>query len=307
VKRVLVTGASGFIGSHALSALLDLGYEVHAVGRRSQVGAGVRWHAADLLDPKVAFPLLTAVKPTHLLHLAWYAVHGKFWTSTENARWVEATRILLEAFHRVGGQRVVAAGSCAEYDWTAGRCDEDCTALAAATEYGRCKNRAWEQMQAFSHQAAIDVAWARVFHLYGPHEPPTRFVAAVVLALLRDQDALCTEGGQLRDFLHVADVASAFCALLDSHVTGAVNLGSGQAVTLAEIAHRIADVIGRPHRIKLGARPMSSDDPRVLLPVLRRLTQSVGWTPRYDLNTGLQNTVDWWRKELDTNVGGCTS
>lgn len=135
-KRVLVTGASGFIGRHALPALQMRGYEVHAVARRPLQLEGARWHAADLLDEQAQAELLATVRPSHLLHFAWYAEHGKFWTAAENRRWVDATATLVQAFQRAGGRWVAATGSCAEYDWASGRCDELTTPIAPSTEYG---------------------------------------------------------------------------------------------------------------------------------------------------------------------------
>lgn len=305
-KRVLVTGASGFVGRCALPALARRGYEVHAVSRKAFALDGVRWHAADLLEAHRLPSLLADIRPSHLLHLAWYAEHGKFWTSPENRRWVEGSAALMRAFRDAGGRFAVAAGSCAEYDWREGYCDEDATALAPATEYGACKHSAHLRMAEIGEASGIGCAWGRIFHLYGPHEHPARFVASIIRSLLLGEAAACTEGTQLRDFLHVEDVAEAFVALLDAGRSGSFNLGSGQPITLADLGRRIADLIGRPELLKLGARPMAPDDPPILVPRVGRLTHDTKWSPRYTLDQGLRHTIDWWRRELALTTGDST-
>lgn len=298
MKRVLVTGASGFIGRDTVPALFERGYEVHTLGRSTEFVEGITAHAGDLMDSRQTSATLAKVRPSHLLHLAWYAEHGKFWNSTENYRWVGASLSLLDAFHRAGGRRAVLAGSGAEYDWSDGRCDEALTPLAPATVYGTCKNATRLLFDAWRGSTGISGAWGRVFHLYGPRESPERLVASVIRALLRDEDAPCTHGRQRRDLLHVSDVAGAFAALLDSPVEGSVNIGAGVETSLAEVAQRIADLIGRPARLKLGARPADPDDPPRLVPVTDRLMKEVGWRPRYDLDQGLRQTIDWWRSQV---------
>lgn len=297
MKRILVTGASGFIGRHALPELVQRSYEVHAVARRILPLDGVRWHSADLLDASASDALVREIKPSHLLHLAWYAEPGKFWTSDLNRQWVDASAALLRSFCANGGQIAVAAGTCAEYDWREGICDEERTALVPVTEYGRCKNAARFQMKETCQIAGISWSWGRIFHLYGPHEHPARFVPSVIRALLADEDALCTSGHQVRDFLHVADVAAAFVAMLDRPGAGALNVGCGQPLSLAELAQRIATIIGRPERLRLGARPISPDDPPVLIPLIGRLSRDISWSPRYSLDVGLRDAIEWWAQE----------
>ena len=297
-RRVLVTGASGFIGRQALSALRQRGYEVHAVARRPLPIDGVRWHAADLLSEPAQTELLAAVRPSHLLHFAWYAEHGKFWTSPENRRWVDATVALVQAFQRAGGRWVAATGSCAEYDWANGRCDELTTPRAPSTEYGACKRAAHARLEEICRASNLSCAWGRIFHLYGPHENPARFVASIIGALLQGKVAACTEGSQLRDFLHVEDVAGAMVALLDARADGPFNIGSGQPVTLADLGRRIATLIGRPELLQLGARPVPAGEPPVLIPEIGRLKRAVAWAPRYTIDAGLRHAIEWWRREL---------
>lgn len=300
MKRVLLTGATGFIGRHAVAPLLRRGYEVHAVSSKSpdesDAAAAVRWHRADLLDGGDVSKLMRAVEPTHLLHFAWYAVPGKYWTSPENFRWVRASLDLLEAFSGCGGRRLVAAGTCAEYDWNHELYSERTTPLAPATLYGTCKHASQLLQDAFARQAELSAAWGRVFFLYGAHEDAGRLVASVTGSLLRGEAALCSHGRQVRDFLHVEDVADAFVALLDSEVGGAVNIASGVPVALKDVVEKIARKLGREDLVRLGARPAPANEPPVIVADVRRLSDEVGWKPKYDLDAGLDETIRWWRE-----------
>jgi nucleoside-diphosphate-sugar epimerase len=295
VSRVLLTGATGFVGRHALTALADAGHEVHAVARRRGPDApGVIWHEADLL---AGCELVAEVEPEILVHLAWYAEHGKFWSSVENVRWVEASLALLRTFAAAGGRRAVMAGSCAEYEWSREIYPESAP-LRPATLYGAAKHGLHVVACAFCRQADIELAWGRVFFLYGPFEAPGRLVPSLVLPLLRGEPVPMTEGTQRRDFLHSADAGAAFAALADSRVTGAVNVASGEGLELRELAREIARRAGGEELLRIGARPMPEGDPPALLADVRRLREEVGWCPRVELAEGLDGVIAWWRERL---------
>lgn len=298
--RVLVTGARGFIGSHTLPMLLSRGYEVVAVTSSGDctTRGDIKYVKTDLRDPLLAGELVYAVKPTHLLHLAWVTEHGAFWTSPENSNWVLGSLALYRAFAAIGGQRVLTAGTCAEYDWEFGRCVESDTPLIPATPYGKAKLKLFRAQDALFAESGISTAWGRVFLCYGPHEDPKRFVPSVITSLLRGEEAKCSSGEQQRDFLHARDLASAFVHLLDTDVTGAVNIASGQPIPLANVATRIANVIGRPDLLRLGAIPPAPNDTSVLYGDVRRLTEEAGWRPEMSLEQGLRQTVEWWARSL---------
>lgn len=300
MKKILVTGASGFVGRHSLRILVDHGFDVHAVTSRKITPAlsGCRWHMVDLLEPVQIKNLLKGVKPAYLLHFAWDVTPGEYWTSTNNFSWVQASLELLHNFQEQGGQRVVMAGTCMEYDWNHGYCREFMTPKVPATTYGICKHSLQVMLEAYSRETGISSAWGRVFFLYGPYEYPVRLVSSVVRSLLRGEPARCTHGNQIRDFLYVKDVADAFVALLESNISGPVNIASGQPVTINFVIDEISRQIGRTDLIEFGAVNPPEHEPEVLFGDIQRLSNEVGWYPKYSLECGLQHTINWWRSNL---------
>jgi len=304
VKRVIVTGASGFIGRYTLPLLVQAGFEVHAVGRSpdSDSCEGVFWHRLDIMEQPSVEGLCSSIQATHLLHLAWYTEHGKFWHADENLDWLNRILRLLKSFVYHGGQRVVMAGSCAEYDWHgAGLCSEDKTPCVPATLYGVSKHALHQVAAAYCANHQVELAWGRVFFLYGPGEAASRFVPAVINGLLRQEAVPCSDGSQVRDFMHVEDVASAFVALLKSDLIGAVNVASGESCTLREIGETIMRQIEGNGRIEFGALPNRPDDPGVLTADVSRLRDDLGWSPHYILESGLTDSISWWKRKTESH------
>jgi nucleoside-diphosphate-sugar epimerase len=299
MKKVLLTGATGFIGRHCVEPLLTRGYDVHAVSSHAQTGgaAGVTWHRANLLRPGDAAALLAEVRPDELLHLAWYVVPGKLISASENFDWVASSLDLVRQFAERGGTRVVTAGSGYEYDWNYGYCSERLTPAVPNTVYGACKQALNLLVQSLAAQAKLSAAWGRVFFLYGPWEHPDRLVSSVSRSLLDGQPARCSHGRQIRDYMHVQNVADGLVALLDSRVEGVVNVSSGEATSLREIVLTIGRLLDRPDLIQLGAIPARANDTPLVVGDNTRLVSEVGWTPRFDLEAGLRQTIDWWRTE----------
>jgi nucleoside-diphosphate-sugar epimerase len=296
MKRVLVTGAGGFIGRHVLARLAAQGYLVHGVSSRPRVEVdGVAWHHANLLDTAQITELTSRVRATHLLHLAWITKPGEYWESGENVRWLESGLALLRGFAESGGMRAVFAGTCAEYDGRFGYCREFVTPCRPASLYGQCKDALRRISEGYGARAGLSVAWGRVFFLYGPGEQPERLVPYVIRRLLRGESAHCSSGDQVRDFMHVADAAAAFGALLESGATGAVNIASGVPVTVGKVATQIGSMLGRPELVQLGVRVGAVEDVPVLLGDATRLRKEVGWVAQHTLETGLADTIGWWK------------
>lgn len=300
--RVLVTGASGFVGRAAVGALAARGFDVHATARRPPGDDAASWHAADLLDAEQRRALVRAVRPSHLLHLAWYAEPGAYWEARENAAWVSATIDLLDAFAAAGGRRAVLAGSCAEYDWTAPQPLREDAPRAPATYYGACKDATHRVCAGLAQRAGVRLAWGRLFFLHGPREDPRRLVASVAQALVAGQRAATSAGTQRRDLLHVDDAAAAFAALLDSDLTGAVNVASGDAVAVRDVVAQIGIASGRPELLEIGALPPRDGDPELIVADVARLRDELGFAPRHGLAAGIAATVAWWQAQPRTAV-----
>ena len=293
MKRVLVTGGNGFVGRHCLPRFLERGYEVHATSSRPRTGESVEWHTVDLMDQPSVTSLVKSLQPTHLLHLAWITEPRRYSTAPENVDWLTSSLQLLRSFHQHGGQRVVMTGSCAEYDWNYGWCREDLTPLKPATLYGQCKAALLATLEGYAQHVGLSWAWGRLFFMYGPHEHPSRIPGVVIESLLRNEPARCSHGNQIRDFLHIADVAAGLVALMDSEVQGPVNVASGEPVTIREIVLQIADHFGRRDLVEFGAIPTGANDPPLLVADVRRLKMELGWKPAHSLASGLDATLEW--------------
>jgi nucleoside-diphosphate-sugar epimerase len=237
------------------------------------------------------------VAPEVLLHLAWYVEPGRFWTAPDNVRWVEASLAMLRAFAGTHGRRAVVAGTSAEYDWrSAGeRCHEQRTPLRPVTLYGAAKHALRVVAERYAEQEGFELAWGRIFFVYGPGEPDGRLVPSVGKALLTGEPVPTTRGDQIRDFMHVQDVAAAFATLADSGVTGAVNVASGEPVAVKEVVNGLAEAAGRPDLPRPGALPDREGDPPRLVADVSRLRDEVGFAPRIALTEGLRGTLEWLR------------
>jgi nucleoside-diphosphate-sugar epimerase len=300
MKQVLITGASGFIGRQAIVPLVEKGFEVHCVCRTTKSDTvsdekNVIWHKADLLNRTDVKKIFDSVSPKYLLHLAWDVKPGSYLESINNFDWLLSSLHLLKEFAKYGGRRAVCAGTCFEYDLRYGYCTENLTPTIPSTYYGSCKHQLQSVGEKYAEKAGFDFAWGRIFYPYGPYEYPKRLVPSVILSLLNDEVAQCTHGNQVRDFLHVSDVAGAFVTLLDSDVNGNVNIGSGKAVSIKELVLQIAKSLGKDEDIRLGALPERKNEQPIIVADTTRLRKELRWHQKYSLEEGIIDTISWWK------------
>ncbi|MFQ5528414.1 MAG: NAD-dependent epimerase/dehydratase family protein [Thermoanaerobaculia bacterium] len=302
-----MTGASGFLGRAVVARLGAGGWSVDAVSTQPDSGKtptrDITWHRADLLRPGAVEELIAGSEAGHLIHLAWAPNRGIYW-SPENFGWVTASTNLFSRFFEHGGQRAVAVGSSAEYDWRAGICRERTTRLGGGAVYGACKRALGELFAGLCEQyggpeaepGSPSGAWARIFFLYGPHEPEDRLVPAVTRSLLEGRAAYCSEGRQVRDYLFVEDAADALVRVLDSDLSGPVNIASGEGIRVRDLVRRIADRTGGAELVEWGV----PDGHPFVVADTTRLRNELGWRPAIGLDEGMDRTVSWWRERLAT-------
>jgi nucleoside-diphosphate-sugar epimerase len=153
-------------------------------------------------------------------------------------------------------------------------------------------------LSGYAEHTDLSLAWARIFFLYGPHEPEARLIPLVIRNVLRGEPALCSHGSQIRDYLYVQDAAEALATILDSEFQGPINVASGEPIAIRDLVGRAAERLGRPDLIRLGALAPRPTDVSLLLADTSRLRAEVGWRPRVTLEQGLDRTIDFWRGQL---------
>ena len=293
-ERILVTGAGGFIGAQVVHALEASGADVHLVSSSrtpARPDANLVSHSCDLLDPSARRQLIADVRPSHLVHLAWVTGHGTYWNDPTNADWVAASVDLFRLFEQAGGHRIVAAGTCAEYDWQPpGPYREDSPARPA-TLYGIAKLATGTVGIGLASRSSLSFCWARLFHLYGPGEHGQRLVPALTRQALGGAVPTPQKTDSVIDLMHVADAGRALAALADSGVEGAVNVASGQPVRLGDLALRVAEASG----IATELPRVRQNDGQSITADITRLQIEAGFGVTVALTDGLVEAREWWR------------
>ncbi len=278
--KVVVTGASGFLGCYVLKALIRQGHEVVALSRRSHaLEVNLSWIQVDLQDSHKLRSVLMSEKPEGLIHLAWQNDYANRWESFDNLQSCITTIRILQDFANAGGRRAILAGSCAEYDWRSGICVEDQTPISPWSVYGKCKDLTRQIAQDFCMKNGIELTWARIFFAYGYGEHAQRLIPYVIRQLIRKEVVKCTHGNQFRDFIHAEDVALAIARLLKSRAAqGTFNIGTGLPLRIRDIVDFCVSRIGSVEPIEFGAIPSLENDPSLLIADISKL-KALGWAP----------------------------
>lgn len=297
VMRVLLTGASGFVGCAILEALGRQGAEVHAVSRRSPASSAPHiWHQADLLVPGVAESLAEDICADTIIHAAWIVDHGSFWSAPENLDWVYASLALLRAAHESGTRRFVGIGTCYEYDWPDnGDCKETGTSIRPHRLYAIAKDATRRASEGFSAEQGLEFVWARLFFLYGAGEHPNRVIPCFARAITRGDPAPDVDGNSVRDFMDVHDAGEAIAALAFSRFIGAINIGTGQGIKISELATKMERLAGRPGSIEFRKSGKPSNNPPRIVADVSRLREELGFEPTRTFDEGLRRVLTQWR------------
>jgi nucleoside-diphosphate-sugar epimerase len=298
--RALVTGAAGFIGAQVVRQLIHDGWDVVALvrprtrmDRLAEVGSSFQRVECDLADTAKLTAELRAAPPELCLHLAWY-VAPDVHEAAANFDCVTHGTSLLRMLDAIGCPRSVFVGTYLEYDLALGDLTEE-TPLRPQNLYAACKHALHTMAESYCRMRGRSFVWARLFNNYGPGEYDGPLVSHIIRRLLDGEPCALTSGEHHRDYLHVEDTARALCALARSSFEGAVNVSSGEEVSIATIARTIGELTGRSDLLRFGAYPAAAHHAARIRGDVTRLRQAVGFQPRYSLRDGLAQTVAWYQ------------
>jgi nucleoside-diphosphate-sugar epimerase len=274
--RLFLTGASGFIGSATKFAAEAAGHSVLAMNRPHDM-ENLPWRDIERFQPEAC------------VHAAWIATPGVYPESPLNSDHRSWSLRALTRLSAMGLQHFVVLGTCLEYRPARGRLREDTSAIDPRSLYAREKHALHGDLLRLQEQQGFSLAWARLFFPYGPTEHPLKLFSSL-FQRCRQQGFLAQDAVRspfaIRDYIHVADIASAVLVLATARQDGTYNVGTGVGVMLADVARAIAALLGKPcHDWHSTAQATDNDDHFVA--DNSRLGR-LGWRPRFDLYRGLE-------------------
>jgi len=301
--KVFLTGITGFVGAQVARVLVGANHDVLGLIRRDSS----LWRLEGITD-KIQFvegdfyaidsyqQALVEWKPDACIHLAWYAEPGKYLHSPLNLSALTASLSLLQKLIDIGCGQIVMAGTCAEYDTERGFLTEE-GPTKPSTIYAATKLSMALIGQQMANAAGVNFVWGRLFYMYGPYEDGRRVIPALIRALLAGRQFPASAGEQVRDYLHVEDVANALILLTEKQVNGIYNIASGRPISIRQLMENIGEITGRSDLIKFGDIAYRVWDPMFICGDNQRL-RSLGWRPQYSLKNGLSRTINWLNQRI---------
>jgi len=309
-RRVLVTGAGGFIGSHLVRLLLAEGADVFAMSDSVSLVYPIRLAAcadaitvveANVNDRSSMDDVAATVKPDFVVHLAAFTHVGKsFRRVDENIQTnIQGTVNLLQALDGEY-ERFVYVGTSEIYGDVAVPFVED-GPVNPISPYSVAKYAAERYCRMFHQAYGWPIVCLRPFNAYGPWQTADRIIPEIILSGLRGRELRLTEGRQTRDFTFVTDVAEGFLhALTAPGVEGEVfNIGSGEEVSMRDLTRLILELMGNPIRPAFGALPERPTEIWRMFCDNAKARVHLDWKPSVPLAEGLTATVDWYREQFE--------
>ena len=279
--KVLVTGATGFVGRHLVQALLARGYEVRAVARNAETAANLPWInavefvAADIHAADLDVSTLTAGIDV-LVHLAWPGLPNYQALFHFEHNLMADYRFIKGAVEAGVGQ-VLVTGTCFEYGMQSGPLSEQ-TAPQPGNPYGLAKNSLRLFLENLQRVQPFTLQWARLFYLHGEGQNPNSLLAALDRAIDAGDDSFnMSAGEQLRDYLAIETAAGYLAAIVQQReFDGVINCASGQPVSVRALVEQRVRERGASIRLNLGHYPYPTHEPMAFWGVADRLQQLLG-------------------------------
>jgi NAD dependent epimerase/dehydratase len=310
-RRVLVTGAGGFIGSHLVEALVGAGAHVKALVRYTSRGS---WGHLEQVTPEVRHPfkvILGDVRDAQFIrhhvrgcdvvfHLA--ALIGIPYSYEASESYVDTnvrgTLNVLQAARDAAGPRVVITSTSEVYGTAVYTPMDEKHPLQAQSPYSASKIAADKLAESYHLSFGLPVVTVRPFNTYGPRQSARAVIPTIVSQVLAGGDTLRLGSlDPVRDLTYVGDTVRGFlrAGVAEQAVGQVINLGTGHGISIGELAHTIMQIAGRKMAIVADAdrvRPPASEV-RLLIAKTERARDLLGWEPRVPLAEGLKRVVDY--------------
>ena len=295
-KKVLITGASGFLGSHLCDRLCENNVEVHAVSRteRTSDQDSLQWWHGNMEDIEVVQNLFHTIKPDVVFHLSGVvtgAAGAELVLPTFNSLLVTTVNILTVAA-KTGCDRVISIASLEEPE--PGQNEATPISPYAAAKWA---SSAYSRM--FHQLYQTPVVLVRPFMTYGPGQNVRKIIPSVTLSLLQSEPPKLASGQRQVDWIYIDDVISGMLAAAQvPHVEGCTfDLGSGTLVSIRSVVQQLTNLVNPQIEPLFGALP---DRPveKVRVANTAYTYDKLGWQPVISLETGLEQTVDWYRQQI---------
>lgn len=309
-SRALVTGATGFIGSHLVRRLLADGVEVHAVTsavssvypvRLADIRHQIDLHEASVADRGAMECLAEAVRPSHVFHLGAYTHVGKSWQRVDECIQVnvQGTVNLLQALEGTGYTRFVNMGTSEIYGDIESPFRED-KSVRPVSPYASSKYAAETFCRLFHEGRGWPIVMVRPFNAFGPAQTADRVIPEVIVRALRGEDLRMTQGRQTREFNYVEDLVDGLVrAATTPGIDGElINLGCGEDISIRDVATLVLDLMGNPVKAHLGALPDRPTEIWTMRSDSTKALELLDWKPQHSLTDGLEKTIAWYRAEI---------
>lgn len=299
-KRVLVTGAAGFVGHHLLDALSVLAADVAIVTREEYCSSKAqRVFVGDMRDQSFVRQAIQDWAPNFIFHLA--GVRDRVLTREAFGHAIEANLIgslnlLFATLDIPSLERIVLLGTAEEYGGNDAPFVESMRE-APISAYSFSKQCATHLSQLLHSSCGLPVVILRPSVAYGPAQRGDMFLSALIQTLLRGEEFPMTRGEQTRDYVYVLDLVDALLrAGYRSGVEGEIiNIGSGEPVQIAQLVDRVEGLLGCAGLVRRGALKYRTGEPMAYWLDISKAKQLLGWTPRTSLDDGLKSTVGWYQ------------
>lgn len=293
--KILLTGATGFIGSAFARLALERGHEIMGLALPAErlpaalVNADkVRWARGSL--EQAPWSEIGNFSPEVCVHAAWLTTPGVYLESPENERFRDSSiEFLRTAARQAGVSHIVGLGTCIEYELSPRPLSEEATPIRPTTRYAKCKNELRLALEIDSRSHGFGFCWARVFYPYGPGEHPSRLCSSLLEKLARDEKVTLRTPDSTKDYIFIDDLAGALATVVEQRRQGAINLGTGTGVPVREIAETLGALVGKQDLLAYPVPPEADPFPFVVADASR--LHQCGWLPRFSLQQGLARLI----------------